>query len=627
MPRTLLLLLALSVPAIAQTSSQPDARPPVQTLKANAHLVVVDVVVTDKNQNPIHNLKQSDFGLLEGKTPQNISHFEEHLYPPTNATPFQALPPMPPGIFTNFTALPPSSALNILLLDTLNTPMTDQSYVRNQLKLYLKTARPGVPTAIFGLTTRLILLQGFSSDPELLKAVMDKKRPGASPLLDNPTGTSNPEALSEIVADTKTGMPNAAKVIASLQQFEAQQQSFQIQLRAKYTLDAMNQLARYLSNLPGRKNLIWFSGSFPINILPDGDLTNPFAAVASSEQEFRETTDLLTASQVAVYPVDARGLMVSPNFSAANSGSKYARSPTAFGKDEAKFFQQTASEHSTMLAMAEQTGGHAFINTNGLAQAVATAVNSGSNYYTLTYTPSDPSYNGKFRKIKVNLDHQGANLAYRRGYYAVDVHAPKQLAKAAAPATPPAPKSQSQPEAPPQPDPLQAAMLHGAPDPTQIIFKVRVLPASLATEDTLATRNNANPRSSVARGPYRRYVVDLAADSRSVLFAQSTDGLFRGDVQLRTYVYDEEGTLLINSIDTTHAAITAATLNQLRQIGIQLHQEISVPVKGTYFLRIGIRDLNGDRLGAVEVPIAAVKNLPPLPAPGTPPAAPQPAHP
>ena len=62
--------------------------------------------------------------------------------------------------------------------------------------------------------------------------------------------------------------------------FEAEHQSFQLQLRARYTLDAMNQLARYLCGIPGRKNLIWFSGSFPINIFPDAIPANPFAVVA-----------------------------------------------------------------------------------------------------------------------------------------------------------------------------------------------------------------------------------------------------------------------------------------------------------------------------------------------------------
>jgi len=49
-------------------------------------------------------------------------------------------------------------------------------------------------------------------------------------------------------------------------------------------------LARYLANIPGRKNLVWFSGSFPVSVLPDPSLNNGFASMTSSEEEFRETT-------------------------------------------------------------------------------------------------------------------------------------------------------------------------------------------------------------------------------------------------------------------------------------------------------------------------------------------------
>ncbi len=137
------------------------------------------------------------------------------------------------------------------------------------------------------------------------------------------------DPMYDTMADGLGNDPDAAMLLANLQQFEAEQQSFQLQLRARYTLDALNQLARYMSNLPGRKNLIWFSGSFPINILPDADLQNPFAVVASAEDEFRETVDLLARSQVAVYPIDARGLMTNPMLSATQSGSTMNRNPMA----------------------------------------------------------------------------------------------------------------------------------------------------------------------------------------------------------------------------------------------------------------------------------------------------------
>lgn len=145
--------------------------------------------------------------------------------------------------------------------------------------------------------------------------------------------------------------PSFAQALAQIQQFEAEQQSFQLQLRTQYMLDALNQFARFLSELPGRKNFIWFSASFPIDILPDGDLADPFAAMADNDDEFRETVTLMARSHVAVFPVDARGLMVNPNLNVENSGAKYAADSTRFDKDTTSFFDQTASEHSTMMQM------------------------------------------------------------------------------------------------------------------------------------------------------------------------------------------------------------------------------------------------------------------------------------
>jgi len=616
-------VLALNSPASAQNQPPPQSTPAPQpansgvTLRASTQLVVVDVVVTDSKQNPIQGLKASDFTLLEKNVPQQIKNFEEHKsFPPAEAAKLQPIPKLPPGVFTNYSPIPVSHTLNVLLLDTLNTPLKDQAFVRDQLRKYLNGAPPGDRIAIFGLSTRLYLLQGFTSDPETLKAAVNQKNLKSSPLLDDAVGGgTGPESLSDMMSGFGNS-PGMAQAVANVQQFEAETSSFQLQLRARYTLDALNQLARGLSGLPGRKNLIWFSGSFPINILPDGDIQNPFAVVASAEDEFRETTNLLTASQVAVYPVDARGLMTAPMYNASNSGKKYASSPTAFTKDLQKFSQQTADEHSTMLQMAEETGGRAFINTNDLSHAVTQAIEAGSNYYTLYYSPTDTDWNGNFRKIQVKLQQQGYNLAYRRGYYADNPNAP--LKKGALPVTTPG--------TPPPLDVLRAAMMYGGPDPTQILIKVRVLPASTDTETTVAPRNVLNPESKV-KGPYRRYAIDYAADPHDVRVAPQPDGTSLMGLQFVIYLYDQDGNLINVAEDKTHANLDTAHLASFRTHGIPWHQEISVPVKGTYYLRIGLHDVIGDRVGTVEVPIASVKNLapptPPATQPSTPPVAPK----
>jgi VWFA-related protein len=617
-------LLALNSPATAQNQPPPQSAPAQQpansgvtTLRASTQLVVVDVVVTDSKQNPIHDLKTSDFTLLEKNVPQQIKNFEEHKsLPAAEAAKLQPIPKLPAGVFTNYSPIPVSHTLNVLLLDTLNTPLKDQAFVRDQLRKYLNSAPPGDRIAIFGLSTRLYLLQGFTSDPETLKAAINQKNLKSSPLLDDAVGGGTGlESLSDMMSSFGDSL-GMAQAVANVQQFEAETSSFQLQLRARYTLDALNQLARGLSGIPGRKNLIWFSGSFPINILPDGDIQNPFAVVASAEDEFRETTNLLTASQVAVYPIDARGLMTAPMYNAANSGKKYVSNPTAFAKDLQKFSQQTADEHSTMLQMAEETGGRAFINTNDLSHAVTQAIEAGSNYYTLYYSPTDTDWNGNFRKIQVKLRQQGYTLAYRRGYYADNPNAP--LKKGSVPVTTPG--------TPPPLDVMRAAMMYGGPDPTQILIKVRVLPASTDTETTVAPRNVLNPESKV-KGPYRRYAIDYAADPHDVRVAPQSDGTNLMGLQFVIYLYDQDGNLINVAEDKTHATLDTAGLASFRTHGIPWHQEISVPVKGTYYLRIGLHDVIGDRVGAVEVPIASVKNLapptPPAAQPSTPPVAPK----
>ena len=70
-------------------------------------------------------------------------------------------------------------------------------------------------------------------------------------------------------------------------------------------------------------------------------------------------------------PFDARGVVSSPVHAASSPQKNYARNPHAFARDEARFEQVIFSEHSTMSQMAEDTGGRAFMDTDGLTAAVA----------------------------------------------------------------------------------------------------------------------------------------------------------------------------------------------------------------------------------------------------------------
>jgi len=589
------------------------------TIHTSADLVVVDVVASDSQQNPVHKLTAADFTVMEDGKPQMVKIFEEHQTQPS--APLPPAPKLDPGIFTNFSIAAANGALNILLLDKLNTPMDAQSVVRDQVLKFLKDVRPGTRIAIFSLTTELRLLQGFTSNPEILRALVEGKKgnQGASPLMNNATEGDQPGAddpMYDTMADALGNDPDAATILANLQQFEVEQQSFLLQLRARYTMDALNQLARSMSALPGRKNLIWFSGSFPVNIMPDPDMLtlsanssaksgaftpDPFAGVASLEDEFRETVDLLARSQVAVYPIDARGLMVNPTMSATQSGSTMIRKPNGFANANTKFFQQTSEEHGTMEQMAQATGGKAFVNTNGLKEAVEKAINAGSNYYTIAYTPTNRKWNGDYRKIQVKLDRPGVALAYRRGYFADDPNAPAQ-------------KNQAQ-NAKPDPNQysaLRAAMLHGGPEPTELIFLASVRPTSTDTEPALVPGNQTVKKVS---GPYRRYAVTFITNPKELNWTVTPDGAHRCTLEFMTFVYDGDGTRINVQYNGVGAAIPEARFASVQNGNIKYVQQISVPAKGDYYLRLGMRDVDSDHVGAVELPVDAVAKLPPIAVP------------
>jgi VWFA-related protein len=580
------------------SKGQQDTLP---VLHTGTQLVVVDVVVEDKQGHPVHGLTQDDFVLTENKKPQTVNHFDEHSNT-RPVTPGPQLPPMPPGTFTDYVPTPSTGALNILLLDSLNTPMKDQSYVRYELQQFVKKSPPGTSIAIFGLAQHLYILQGFSSDPQVLKDAIDHKLiPRASVLLDDPVGAgAGPESMSESAAELGiAASPN-------LTQFEAEETAFQTQLRIQYTIDAFDSLGHYLSAFPGRKNLIWFSGSFPIDILPDPSIDNSFAVMEDNSPEFREMTNLLAQSQVAVYPVDARGLMTNPVFDASQSGRGFARNPASFGKQIQGFAQSQALEHMTMEQLAEDTGGAAFYNNNDLAAAVSKAILAGSNFYTLTYSPENKKWDGGYRNIKVtlarNLVAANYTLAYRHGYYADDpAHLPKGTG-AAAITTAGDLASENTGESY-----TRAAEARGAPAPEDILFKVRVLPAVPGTEDKLTADNQDDPQHPL-KGPFKRFDIDFAALTSDVKITKLPDGRHTGQIEFFARLYDPDGKLLNITGKTVQLNLTADAYAAF-QHGMGAHLEISAPVKGESYLRVGIRDVTTNRIGVTEIPLSKVAKL------------------
>ena len=341
----------------AQSSPSPPQPPP--AVQANPRSIGLSVVVQDQDGHPVRGLKAQNFRVTESGVLQTIARVEEHSsQPPTSTAP--SFPSLPPGTFTDYTPIAAGETLNILLIDALNTPLKDEGVIRSQLLQYVRHANPDTRIAVLGMANHLILLQGFASEPSALRDVVERKLIARVPTGPDQPGDdqardANLSAHSSLVASpTRNGSPSAVSVAANLRAFEEQLGAMETAFRVEYTLDAFNTLAHYLGAFPGRKNLIWFSGSFPFNIVPDPSLQHPFAVADTDAKEFRETVELLSKAQVAVYPVDARSV-IAASATKALPGS-HGHSPSI---DLSKGVQSQAAEHAMMEAIATSTGGRA----------------------------------------------------------------------------------------------------------------------------------------------------------------------------------------------------------------------------------------------------------------------------
>jgi len=586
----------LSPPLKSQTATktaQPDGNGG-RVFQANARIVVLDVVVTGKNRRPLTGLHKQDFVLSEDGHPQTISFFEEHSSAQPSPASQATLPDLPPNVFTNIPRVKTSDAVMVLVLDSLNTPLDDQRYVRAQMLKYLKKLEPGRRIAIFILGTQLRLLQGFTDDPALLVAAINERKNGArgqiSPLLQSDAETA---ATQETIDSL---MPYAPEAAADMKQFAAEEGATRSSVRIKLTLQAFQQLAQYLSGIPGRKNVAWFSGAFPVAIFPDPSLPDRFGAQRDDQAEIHKTDALLASAQVAIYPIGAEGVGTD-SFSTAGADNRLTEKQLSQPQQQG---QERNANRAAMDVIAKDTGGAAFYGTNSLTDAMDHVAAHASNFYTLTYTSTNQATDGKFRKIQVGLaSSRGYQLDYRRGYYADDA---KSIQAAAAN---PAPK--------PAADPLSPFLRPGLPQSTQIPFTLQVTrrsappktnPASIAAKPATGIPGQGGDNPNL-QGALTRYSVDLMIPAHGLQFDMASDGHRHVSVEAALVVYDRQGKPLNWMLRQINLNLDAARYAVAQTSGVNFFLEIDAPEDGSS-LRGGVYDLNANLAGTLEIPLSAI---------------------
>jgi VWFA-related protein len=411
-------------PASSAQTPPPSSTP----LKTNTRLIAVDVVVTDSHGNPIRGLKAGDFQISEEHSgPQKISQFQfidasghpAPAYPPG----LVAAPADAPYLYSNLLPermrVPPT----VMLMDALNTQLQNQSEVHRHMLMLLKTLPSTTPVAVFTLGHQLHVLQNFTTDPALLRTAVDHTL-RTPDIADNPQDDAN--SPSNIFLDQNNDTESPANL--ALEDFEKNTYEQQMAVRVDETTDAMVSIAKFLGGYPGRKNLLWFSESFPNWIAPNAAFgSDSFMGTADYSDRIRRASEALADARIAVYPVDARGLEANSLYSTATTPHINRNDPGGSLAGTMNRENSTRIDtQATMEMIAEASGGKVCTNNNDLSGCVQAALDDSSIYYELGYYPENVKWDGRFHKISVKTTAKGARLRYRTGYVATEPGAAPQ---------------------------------------------------------------------------------------------------------------------------------------------------------------------------------------------------------
>jgi VWFA-related protein len=404
---------------IAGSAGTPPVEQSVQrrpTFRAGVELIYVNVVVRDGNGNIVRNLKKEDFTLVEDDKSQTITAFDfeevpSEAIPSTEpAAPVQpilkaetALKPAAPPSADAAAAVPAKSAsidlknrrLIVLLFDSSSMqPEELERAVASGYDYITKRLTPADLVAIASVGSTLQIVQDFTADRETLSAALDR--------------LSGVDGVGFQEGTTLTGEETDADG------FVADDSEFNI-FNTDRRLAAIEQLSDTLAPIQQKKSIVYFSSG----VTQRGE---------DNQVQLRSAIDRAVKANVSIYPVDARGLTAIVPGGSASQASGRGGSSMFSGRGVSRQFDSQAASQDTLVALASDTGGKAFLDTNDFGGVYTKVIADTSAYYLIGYSSTNPGRDGRFRRIKVRLQKSGLKVEHRNGYYATRdfLHSGKQ---------------------------------------------------------------------------------------------------------------------------------------------------------------------------------------------------------
>ncbi len=519
-----------------------------ETIRVGVRLVQVSVVARNSAGEPLTDLTQDDFEILDNGKPQAIRFFALE----TRSAPAVVPEPLPEHVFSNRTEnkATTTSGVTIVLFDLLNTHFTDQVYAKKQLIRLLQQIQSGQRIGVYVLGREVTVLHDFTDNPAQLAAVL-RRFEGREP--HELTGAEGNQQ------EGAAGLGAANGKFAEVEKFlngakNVEQDYFNVD-RATITLKAFESIANHVAPAPGRKSLVWISGSFPFTLgVTQKDFENMASDSPNRERgSFQVLFDLamraVNNADLAIYPVDARGLVLPTGYDAGNSAGTL--------RDITRNTQAPEPPNlDTMKNLANKSGGRAFFNTNDLENAISTALDDGRVTYTLGFYPTSAP-DSKFHTLNVRVRRGGVNLRYRQGYLALppssgDADSKAQLQEALA-------------------SPVDAAAIG---------VTVKVEHAQSTNEDWgLITNIDSH---------------DLAMERQGEKWV--------GHLQIVYSVQAETGKELGGLLDNVNLDLKPEIWSEIFAKGLVLHKKFNPP-HGASKVRIAVCDLSTGRIGSISVPL------------------------
>lgn len=574
---SLLLFVSVLVDVVAQ-QPKPGPSPAVQKPAENApdldqedvvrittNLVQVDVVVTDKNGKLVTDLNAEDFEIFEDGKPQSITNFSFISNMPERSAPEVAAPPKSKDKFAP-PVLPakidPNAQRRVvaLVVDDLGMTTTSIRDVKKQLTKFIDTLAPNDLVAIIRTGGDVGSLQQFSNDRRLLHNAIERLR-------------WNQCSRAGLHAFAPAGMEgNTGTCIQPVSR----------------TIKSLRFILRGMDYLPGRKSMVLFSDSIPIedqevasavrsSNQPEQVMTSPLSDAPSMDVrsnnygQLQRLAEIAIRSSVVIYAIDTRalmttGLMASDAVSAPSAISSNMRSIQAqVAAIQAGRSRMLIVQREGMDLIAKQTGGFLIKDSNNFQ--LDRIMEDQKGYYLLGFRPAEETFNSKFHNLKVRLKRKGLTVRTRKGFYGY----------------------------------TDEAVRPANPSVVDLMNRALLFPFGA---NAVNVRLSSYFIDDATQGPVLRSFVYL--DTHDLTFTEEAGGWRVAKLDLRSVLFGDNGKVLEQKDMAGTLRFRGAEYDRAIRDGVVYGFDLPIKQRGGVQFRVAVRDAASSRIGAagqfVEVP-------------------------